>query len=303
MSTAATFLRWVGTLTLSFFIIFIVLPLLVIFTLSLFAGVMTPGVDKLANKQVAVIELEGMILDNKELLEQLYKQANDPNIHGIVLRINSPGGAIGPAQEIYAAVKKIKEKKPVIASMGGIAASGALYAALSATKIFCQPGTLTGSIGVIMQMPNVRKMTDFVGFEMTTIKSGALKDAGNLFREMTEGEKNYLQETVDTAFEQFLSAVVEGRKLDPELIRPFSDGRIILGSQAVKLGLVDDYGDLDTAARAVFEELKQPLTNEESPNLVYPMDELRWVRKFLNTSAYLSQMLEGRVQFNYLSPL
>ncbi|MDZ4787060.1 MAG: signal peptide peptidase SppA [bacterium] len=294
-----SFLGWIGALSMTFFVVIVLLPLMVVLTLSGFAKYMSPDIA-ISGKTVAVIELDGVILDSKDVLEQLYKQSADDKVKGIVLRVNSPGGAIGPAQEIYSAVKKIKEKKPVIASMGTVAASGGLYASLGATKIFCQPGTLTGSIGVIMQMPNVRKISDLIGFEMLTIKSGALKDAGNPFREITEQDKSYLQGTVNEAFEQFVEAVAESRKLDMAKVREFSDGRIILGSDAVKLGIADGFGDIDSAARAVFEELKDPLADTETPTLIYPMDDMKWLKKFISISSEISQLLQGTVKFQYI---
>lgn len=300
MSSANKFLRWIGVLALSFFTLFVLLPVLTIFTFSLFAGAMSSTKVIPGAKLVSVVELEGMILDSREILSELYKQARDPAVKGIVLRINSPGGAIGPAQEIFEAVKKIRSQKPVVASMGAVAASGGLYAALGADKIFCQPGTLTGSIGVILQIPNVRKISDLIGFEMTTVKSAELKDAGNAFREMTETERNYLQSTVDAAHQQFVKAVAESRELDIVTAQAISNGRIILGEEAVKIGLADEFGDLDSAARAVFDILKEPLAQNEAPILVFPMDKTRWLKKFINASTYIFQIFQGQVQFNYL---
>lgn len=300
--SARSFLSWVAALTLSILIMFVVLPLTIIFAFSLSASKLTSKevIEGNSKNRVAVLELEGVILDSRELIDELYKQADDEDVKGIVLRINSPGGAIGPAQEIFSAVKKIKAKKPVVASMGAVAASGGLYAALGASKVFCQPGTLTGSIGVILQIPNVSRITDMVGFQMTTVKSGALKDIGNAFRPMTEGEQAYLQTTIDTAHTQFVQAVSESRNIPEEKVREFADGRMILGSDAVSLGLADGFGDIDSAARAVFEILKEPLPEGERPSLVYPLDEMEWLKNIINTSSLIADRIQGNVQFQYI---
>ena len=133
-------------------------------------------------KTVAVVKLDSMIMDSEDIVKELYKQADDKKVKAIVLRINSPGGAVGPSQDIYSAVASIKKIKPVVASMGAVAASGGLYAALGASKVYAQAGTMTGSIGVVLQIPNVSAITDKYGFKMTTIKAGALKDVGNMYR-------------------------------------------------------------------------------------------------------------------------
>jgi len=266
------FFYWALSITGSLFVMTVLMPLAGVFVIGLvfshFGEAPTEGENR-----VAVIEVEGMILDSREIVEQLYAQADEESVKGIVLRINSPGGAVGPAQEIYHAVKNIREKKPVVASMGAVAASGGLYVALGASRVLCQPGTLTGSIGVIMQLPNVGKLTERLGVDMITIKSGELKDAGNSFRSMTSTEKEYLQSTVNAAYEQFLEAVAQSRGLAIDDVKKFSDGRVILGGQAVQLGLVDGIGDLREAAKAVFEILGQPLADGEVPELFYPMEE------------------------------
>ncbi len=221
---------------------------------------------------VAVLELVGPIMDTKEVVAELHKYAFDEDVAGMVLRIDSPGGAVGPSQEVYEAVKKLKAKKPIVVSMGGIAASGGLYAAMGATKVFANAGTLTGSIGVIMQLPNFEKIATAVGLQMVTIKSGKLKDVGNPFRPMTQDETKYLQATIDSTQEQFIAAVSEGRGLDPAKVREFADGRVLTGLHAKELGLVDEIGGLHDASRAVFTILEKPLKDTEMPKLIYPGD-------------------------------
>ncbi len=246
--------------------------------------------------KVAVVELKGVIQDSKKVIKDLYRYVDDVDIDGIVLRIDSPGGSVGPSQEIYSAVKALKDKKPIIASMGSLAASGGLYAALGASKILAQPGTLTGSIGVIMQAPNFTKIIDTVGFEMITIKSGKFKDTGNVFRTMTEEDRAFLQSTVDQLYEDFKGAVISSRKLDPARVAEFADGRVIIGSQAVTYGLVDGIGDLYDAARLVYEVKGKPLPDQKVPQLIFQDDNMEKFRQlFENILSWSSALSTGSV--------
>lgn len=233
-------------------------------------------------RKVAVVELTGPIMSSKDVVAELYKHAYKEDIAGIVLRIDSPGGAVGPSQEIYNAVKELKKRKPIIASMASVAASGGLYSALSATKVLANPGTVTGSIGVIMQFPNLAEVADKVGFKMVTIKSGKLKDVGNPFRSMNSEEEDYLNKTILAAQDQFVAAVVEGRGLEEEKVRSFADGRILTGLMAKDLGIVDQLGGLHDAARLIFEELESPLGEDELPKLVYPSNRLGQFKELLS---------------------
>jgi len=241
------------------------------------------NVSKNKDNKVAVVELKGVIMDSREVVEELHKQAADNSVKGIVLRVDSPGGAVGPSQEVYYAVKALKGKKPIVVSMGSLAASGGLYASLGASKIFALPGTITGSIGVIMQIPNLTDIADKVGFQMITIKSGKLKDVGNTFRKMAPEEQAYLEDSVRLSHEDFIAAVAEGRKLDREKVVKFADGRILLGTQAKDLGLVDAFGDTYDAARSIFEILGEPLPATSEPYLVYPNDKYQEFKKFLES--------------------
>ncbi|NLF26192.1 MAG: signal peptide peptidase SppA, partial [Deltaproteobacteria bacterium] len=255
--------------------------------------------------QIAVIELSGVIESSKDVIDHLYKQIKNPRVRGIVLRIESPGGAVGPSQEINEAVSRLKEIKPIVASMGSVAASGGLYAALGASKIFAQPGTLTGSIGVILQVPNLRRVTEKLGVEMLTIKSGKFKDAGNAFREMTEDERAFLQSTVDEVNAEFVNAIVTGRGLDRSEVEKFADGRVLLGSNAVTLKLVDKIGGVYEAAREVFEILEKPLGPKEQPEIFYVEDKFARFRKFveglLDLPLSLRESVQGRqVELRYI---
>ena len=299
------FLKWIAVLLVTAIVFLGVLPLVLIGLFSNFLpSFSTESADLNSLNKIAVVEVQEVILDSRKVLEQLYKQANDDSVKGIVLRIDSPGGAVGPSQEIYSAVKKLKAKKPIIASMGSVAASGGLYASLAASKVLCQPGTLTGSIGVLLQMPNFTKIADQYGFQMHTFKSGKYKDTGNSFRELNADDKALLQEMIDESYDAFISAVSEGRNIPLEQVREFADGRVILGSSALEFGLVDGYGDIYDAARLVFEELGEPLKEDEMPKLIYPLDKEKIWKKFLEAALpldkFISQSSTLNGSFNYM---
>ena len=248
---------------------------------------------------VAVVEMKGTIESSKEILESLYKYADDSKIRGIVLRIDSPGGAVAPSQDIYAAVKSLKAKKPIVVSMGSLAASGGLYSAMGASKVFAEPGTLTGSIGVIMEVPNFTKIAERVGFDMVTIKSGKLKDIGNSFRTMTDEERQFLEGQLAKVHGQFITAVAEGRKLDEGKVREFADGRILIGSEAKDFGLVDEFGGVYEAARAVFDILGEPLKADEMPKLVYARDKFDELKELLHSVTRLPGLLSPSAQMRF----
>ncbi len=199
--------------------------------------------------QIAVIRIEGVITGSEEITELLNRSSEDDNIKAILIRIDSPGGAVVPSQEIYDAVKKIRlaGKKKVVTSMGTVAASGGYYIAAASNYIMANPGTLTGSLGVIMEMANFSELLAKVGVESVTIKSGANKDAGSPFRKMTKEEHLLFQNVLDDVHDQFITAVSEGRSLDMKKVKRLADGRIFTGRQAQKEGLVDGLGNMEDA--------------------------------------------------------
>lgn len=226
--------------------------------LMLFGGLITWMIDSdspfmAKPNQIAVIEIRGLIDDAQETLKALKQYRKDKNIKAILLRIDSPGGGVGPSQEIYREVRRTIETKPVVASMGAIAASGGYYIASACTRILSNPGTITGSIGVIMYFPNLQGIFDKIGYNMINIKSGEFKDLGNPNREMTPAEKQLLQGTVDQTYVQFVQDVARGRNIPEEKIREVADGRILMGQTALELGLVDELGNfqdgVDAAAK------------------------------------------------------
>jgi len=197
--------------------------------------------------KVALIRIEGPIFDSKEAIEELKKYAKESSVKAIVLRVDSPGGAVAPSQEIYEEVKKAAASKPVVASMGSVAASGGYYIVSPATRVVANPGTITGSIGVIMEIPNIEGLMDKIGVKTEVIKSGRHKDMATMFRTMGKEERELLQGVLDDVHSQFINAVSEGRKLPVETVRELADGRIFTGRQAAELKLVDELGNIEDA--------------------------------------------------------
>ena len=226
--------------------------------------------------RIGVVEVKGEIgagvrgsVDADETLRVIKRYMDDGDMKAVVVRIDSPGGAVAPSQEIYDELKKLAEKKTVVCSMGNLAASGGFYIAMACPHILAEPGTLTGSIGVISQFPNVKGLVERFHVKMETIKSGKLKDAGNPFREMTPEDRAYWQSLIDQVYLQFLQAVVESRDLPEEEVRKIADGRVLTGQQAQQLGLIDELGNFNDAVDTAKEEAG--LSGE--PRLVYPPEE------------------------------
>ncbi len=204
-------------------------------------------------ERIALVRIDGVILDSESTVELLRQYRDDDDVKAILLRIDSPGGGVVPSQEIYDEVRALKKVKKVVASMGTVAASGGYYIASASDKIIANPGTLTGSIGVIMEMPNVAALLQKVGVEGVVIKSGKNKDVGSPFRKMEPEERALLQEVLDDVHAQFIDAVAEGRALDPAAVRLLADGRIFTGRQAKALGLVDELGSFQDSIRTTAE--------------------------------------------------
>jgi len=174
--------------------------------------------------------------------------ADNSSVKAILLRVDTPGGGVAASQEIYEEVKSIRDSgKPVVVSMGSLAASGGYYVSCGATRIVANPGTITGSIGVIAMFPNYEKLMGKIGLDMNVIKSGEYKDSGSPFRPMTEQDRKYFQGVVDDSYQQFLDVVSKERKLDIDKLKRFADGRVFTGQQALKLGLVDTLGSFEDA--------------------------------------------------------
>ena len=198
-------------------------------------------------EKVGIIEITGVITDAKVVIQHLKKFREDDSIKAIVLRIDSPGGGVGPSQEIFREITKTIKSKKIVASMGAVAASGGYYIAAGADGIIANPGTITGSIGVIMGFANYQELLRKIGLAPVVIKSGEYKDIGSPIREMTEYEKKFLQNFADQIRKQFVEAVAEGRKVDESKVESLANGRIFSGKEAKSVGLVDRLGNLEDA--------------------------------------------------------
>jgi protease-4 len=212
------------------------------------------------NGPIAVVEVEGVIMDSKDTIKKLLKAEQMETIKAIIVRVNSPGGAVGPTQEIYEEIRRIDKKKPVYASFGTVAASGGYYIGAACRKIFSNAGAMTGSIGVIMNFMNLKELYKWAKIEPEIIKAGKYKDIGNSAREMTQEEKLLLSEMTENVHEQFILDIFkvrEKRIIDGmEGLRKYAQGQIFSGQGAKERGLVDDIAGLWEAGRKVHAELK-----------------------------------------------
>lgn len=219
--------------------------------------------------KIGVLEVEGAITDARRLVQQIDDFRDESNIKAIVVRINSPGGGVGPSQEIYAELKQLAAQKPVIISMGSVAASGGYYIAVAGERIFANPGTITGSIGVIMSFPNYQELMGKVGVQTEVVKSGRFKDIGSSTRPFSLAERELLQGMIDDVHQQFVEAVSEGRNIPIDRLQPFVDGRIFSGRQAKDAGLVDELGTFTDSIKYA----AKVAGLGDDPDLVYPEQE------------------------------
>ena len=198
-------------------------------------------------EKVGVVEISGVIVDARATIDQIKQLREEDAIKAIVVRINSPGGAVAPSQEIYREIRKTVPLKKVVASMGAVAASGGYYIAAAADGIIASPGTITGSIGVIMAYTNYRTLLDKIGLVPVVVKSGTYKDTGSPVREMTASERELLEGLTANIHRQFVKDIVDGRRMDPEKVAMLADGRIYTGEESKALGLVDRLGNIEDA--------------------------------------------------------
>jgi len=211
---------------------------------------------KSASGEIALVHVNGMLMDSRDIVRQLSDYRHDPQVRGIILRIDSPGGAVAPAQEIYSEIMKLRaDHKTVYASMGTVAASGGYYIACAADYVLASPGTLTGSISAVMAFNNIEELTKKVGVKPNIIKSGKFKDVGSPLRAMTPEEQNLLQDVVDDVHEQFVQAIATGRDLPLAEVQKIADGRIMTGQQALKLNLIDEVGGLEKTIELLAKKL------------------------------------------------
>lgn len=251
-----------------------IVPLLVVggifsgFTL-LFLGVAfffgAPAALSIGNR-IGVIEIIGPITTSDKTVQDIVDFRMNESIKGVILRVDSPGGGVGPSQEIFTEIKRLAAVKPVVVSMGAVAASGGYYVALPAQKIIANPGTLTGSIGVIMGFTNYQDLFEKIGLKSDVIKSGEHKDIGSPVRPMTKSDRKILQSLIDDVHQQFVEHVAEGRNLDLETAAQLADGRIYTGRQAKEFGLIDELGNFRDAVTVI----ASMTSIDGEPSLVYP---------------------------------
>lgn len=204
-------------------------------------------------EKVAIIEINGILLDSKNIIDDIKSAGKNDSVKAVIIRVNSPGGGVAPSQEVYTEIRKLRDKKKVVASLSSVAASGGYYVACAAEKIVANPGTLTGSIGVIMDFSNMEGLLEKLGLKGYVIKSGKFKDIGSPVREMTDEERDLLQKVIDNVHSQFVAAVAEGRGMKREDVAKIADGRILSGEQALGFGLVDSLGNLQDSIRLAAE--------------------------------------------------
>ena len=255
--------------------------------------------------RVGIVKIEGTIVESEPIIDKIIKFRKSKRVKAIVLRINSPGGMVAPSQEIYQEVKKACREKKVIVSMESVAASGGYYIACTADKIVANPGTLVGSIGVILQIENIEELFNKIGLRRKVVKSGKYKDIGSITRPMTEEEEAILQEFSDDIYNQFVDAVAEGRGMKREEVLKIADGRIFTGVQAVGLGLVDRLGNLQDAISIAGEIVGI----EGEPKVIYPKKKKPSILDFIfeeaikNVTRIIENMVHDKLKVYYLSTL
>ncbi len=245
----------------------------------------------------------GSLRGSDSIVKKLKDLGDNKAVKAVILRINTPGGSVAAVQEIYTEILKIREKgKKVVASMGDVAASGGYYIACAADKIIANPGTLTGSIGVIMMIENVEMLFTKIGIETNVIKSGQYKDIGSFARKMTEEEKEILQGIIDNAYGQFVSAIAGGRDMDRDEVISLADGRIFTGEQAKENGLIDELGNKEDAIKLA----AQLAGIKKKPKIISSFDSplgsaLQIMGSYKNPYTFFSNMFpEQRVRLEYM---
>lgn len=277
--------------------------MLFLFAFVALASLTGDGLEFGSGEQIGVVEVVGPIMSSKGAVKQLRKYRDNELIRGIVVRVDSPGGAVAPSQEIMQAVARAAKKKPVAVSMGATAASGGYYVALGGSRIFANPGTVTGSIGVITQLFDVHEILGTVDVNVHTIKTGPYKDAGSPFRELTIEDEVHFRQLIDDIYDQFVEDIAEARKLDKQQVKDLADGRVFTGRQAKELALVDEIGSLQDAVDWVAKKAKI----EGEPSLVYPPSESSLMNDLIRggLQSIVSETREATtpvVEYRYIGP-
>jgi protease-4 len=231
---------WVALVVAAVVLVFGAGLILIVYTVA-----PSDGVTVLARDRIALLPLRGVITENHRVLRELREYRHDNSVKGFVLWVNSPGGEVAPSQSIYRELSRVREDGyPVVAVIGSVGASGAYYAALGADTILAMPGSLVGSIGVLMEFPNVEELLDKIGLRYEVIKSAEHKDLGSPYREVTDEERTLLQDVVDDVYGQFIDAIAEARGLSRDSVIEVADGRLLSGRDAIEFGLIDQEGDV-----------------------------------------------------------
>jgi protease-4 len=241
--------------------------------------------------KVGVVVINKPIMDSKKIIEDLNYFHRKSNVVAIVVRLDTPGGGVAASQEVYDKVKKMSaaSNKPVIASMGGVAASGGYYIALGADTIVANQGTATGSIGVIMTYPIIGELMDRVGVQYETIKSAKLKDSGSLFRNLTEEERIYLQMLIDDLHSQFVAVVAKERNISYDAADHLANGQVYSGRQAKENGLIDILGTFEDAVYLA----SRNAGYDDTPKIVYPPEEKKGLLDVLFGDIFQSSTLDN----------
>jgi protease-4 len=237
--------------------------------------------ELISSDKLGVVHLSGLIENSRPVVKWMQELREDKSVKGVLLRVNSPGGVVAPSQEIYSAVRKLAAMKPVVASMATVAASGGYYAASPATRIVANPGSITGSIGVIMELANMEELFSKIGVKQTSIASGKFKDAGSPFKPMSPEEKAYFENLVRDMHAQFVTDVAAGRNMTVAAVAALADGRAMTGRQARDAGLVDELGGYEESMALLRSLAKVP----DDVNVVEgPKKEESWLRELLKSA-------------------
>ncbi|MDH5561537.1 MAG: signal peptide peptidase SppA [Deltaproteobacteria bacterium] len=266
----------------------VLFPIAVFIIILLFIGII-----QVSNRNpiIGVVLVEGVILDSEPVINKLLKLDKNPQVKGIILRINCPGGAVSPSQEIFTELIRLKQSIKIYSSIASVATSGCYYIATGTEKIYANPGSVTGSIGVIMQSFNAKELMKKIGLSSEVIKAGENKDMGSIFRDMSARERKLLQSVLNDTHRQFINDVALGRNLDSKKIEKLADGRIFTGRQALDLGLIDDLASF----RQIIDLMKRDLGIADEIELYYPTE-----KKFFGTDFDLQTFLSLKEPF--LSP-
>ena len=266
----------VALATIGVFTVLITVAFFLLILWTTRGGITSPSIYH--GDKIGVVDIKGLISEPEATIKALRDFRYNQKIKAVVIRINSPGGAVGASQELYEEIQRLDQKKPVVASLATVAASGGYYASLGARHIVANPGTVTASIGVIMKVPNIEGLLEKLGIKTTVVKSGTFKDLGSITRDMTEDERALLKGVMQDIQKQFVTAVANSRKLPEEQVSAIADGRIMTGHQALDAKLVDQLGNFSVAV----DKAAGLAGIEGRPELVYPKkDRISIMRELL----------------------